>query len=277
MPEPWPKLVNSGQAGAYGSLTSTLARLAVRAVAGLISWGDQRARVGPWRRGAGVAFLMPAPDATPPTGEFVRRCLALLVEQGYQQVVTSALSPEEQAGFIEAGFAVRERLHLLLLDKSVELPPVPPGPRLGRVGRLRRTRVLDVDAAAFSPFWRLDEVGLKEALLATPQRRFRAAVGKHGEVFGYAICGAACGRGFVQRLAVAPSMQGRGLGKRLLLDGLVWLRAVGTQQVAVNTQLGNGAALALYKGVGFREDPRGLSVLWANLAGGHATQLTLGG
>jgi len=234
---------------------------------GLIRWGDQRARAGPWRSNEGIAFLMPSADARPPTGEFVRRCVALLAAQGYQQVVTGALSPEEQAGFLEAGFSVRERLHLLVLDKSTVLPPVPPGPRLARVGRLRRKRVLALDAAAFSPFWRLDEVGLKEALMATPQRRFRAAVGEHRSVLGYAICGAASGRGFVQRLAVAPGSQGRGIGKRLLLDGLAWLRAAGAHQVAVNTQLGNDAALALYVSVGFREDPRGLSVLWASLAG----------
>ncbi len=243
---------------------------------GLIRWGDQRARAGPWRRGAGVAFLMPAPDARPPTAEFVRRCMALLADQGYHQVVTGALSPEEQVGFVEAGFGVQERLHLLLLDKSVDLPPLPPGPRLSRVGRLRRKRVLDVDASAFPPFWRLDEVGLKEALLATPQRHFRAAVGEHGSVLGYAICGAASGRGFVQRLAVSPEAQGRGIGKRLLLDGLVWLRRAGTQQVAVNTQLGNEAALGLYRSVGFREDPRGLNVLCANLSSGVVAGLRAG-
>jgi ribosomal-protein-alanine N-acetyltransferase len=253
-----------------------LARSEVPGAVGLIRWGDQRARAGPWRRGSGVAFLMPAPDGHLPTRDFVCRCMALLAEQGYRQVVTGALSPEEQVGFVQAGFGVQERLHLLVLDKSVQLPPMPEGPRLRRVGRLRHKRVLKVDSAAFPPFWRLDEVGLKEALLATPERRFRAAVGEHGSVLGYAICGAASGRGFVQRLAVAPSEQGRGIGKRLLLDGLAWLRSVGTQQVAVNTQVGNEAALALYKSVGFREDPRGLCVLSANLVGGLGADLKVG-
>jgi hypothetical protein len=36
-------------------------------------------------------------------------------------------------------------------------------------------------------------------------------------------------------------------------------------EIAVNTQLGNDAALALYRSVGFRDDPAGLSVLSAAL------------
>jgi ribosomal protein S18 acetylase RimI-like enzyme len=84
-------------------------------------------------------------------------------------------------------------------------------------------------------------------------------------VVGYAICGASGGRGFVQRLAVRPEAQGHGIGRRLLLDGLHWLRDLKAGEIAVNTQLGNDAALALYRRVGFRDDPAGLSVLSAAL------------
>jgi ribosomal protein S18 acetylase RimI-like enzyme len=234
-------------------------------VAGLIRWGDQSVRTGPWRSGCAVAFLIPVTDAPAPSGEFVRRCLALLAEQGFEQVITGALAPEEQAGFLEAGFAVHERLHLLTLDRSVTLPPVPAGPPLRRAWRWRLRGVTEVDASAFSPFWRLDRTGLREALAATPLRRFRVAVGRGRSVLGYAICGAAGRRGFVQRLAVAPEARGHGVGKRLLLDGLSWLREAGTYQVAVNTQLGNEVALNLYRSVGFRDDLRGLCVLSADL------------
>ena len=234
--------------------------------AGVIRWGDQRARTGPWRAGSSVALLTTVMDAPPPSREFVRRCLGLLAEQGFEKVVTGALSPEEQSGFLEAGFTVHEQLHLLVRDRSVPVPPPPAGPRLRRAWSWRASRALQVDAAAFSPFWRLDKVGLREALAATPLRRFRVAMGKRGAVIGYAICGAAGVRGFVQRLAVAPEAQGRGVGKRLLLDGLAWLRDAGAYQVAVNTQIGNDAALHLYLSVGFREDPRGLSVLSADLS-----------
>lgn len=239
------------------------------ALGNMIRWGDECARAGPWRADGPVAFLAPVANGAPPSAEFVRRCLRLLAEQGFQWVVTGALSPREQAGFLEAGFAVYERLHLLVLDRSAVLPPAPPGPRLHRAS-FHTNGVLEVDAAAFSPFWRLDRAGLKEALEATPRRRFRVALGPGRHVTGYAICGVAGGRGFVQRLAVAPSAQGRGIGKRLLLDGLRWVRALGTQEVAVNTQKGNDAALSLYRRVGFKDDPAGLSVLSASLTAAAA-------
>jgi ribosomal protein S18 acetylase RimI-like enzyme len=188
-----------------------------------------------------------------------------LASQGYERVVTGALAPEEQAGFLEAGFSVYEHLHLLLLDPSRGVAPVPPGPGLRRAGPRRRRQLLEVDRAAFSASWRLDAIGLRQALEATSQHRLRVVLWPRRKVGGYVICGASGRRGFVQRLAVAPEAQGHGLGKRLLLDGVHWLCDMGVAEVAVNTQEGNRAALALYRSAGFRDDPVGLGVLAAPL------------
>jgi ribosomal protein S18 acetylase RimI-like enzyme len=192
------------------------------ALGNMIRWGKECARTGPWPADGSVAFLVPVPDGATASAEFVRRCLGLLAEQGFHSVVTAALSPREQGGFIEA--------------------------------------------ASFAPFWRLDRAGLKDALGATQQRRLRVVLGMRRKVVGYAICGASEGRGFVQRLAVLPEAQGQGIGKRLLLDGLHWLRGLNANHIVVNTQVGNEAALALYRKVGFRDDPAGLSVLSAALS-----------
>lgn len=232
----------------------------------MIRWGDESARVSSWRTDGSVALIVPALDARPPTEEFVRRCLYLLSLQGYERVITGALSPREEAGFLAAGFDVHEQLHLLLLDRDEQVPPAPAQPRTRRVFGRRRDGVLALDATAFDPFWRLDRPGLAEALRATPRRRFRVVLGEGRTVVGYAICGSSGSRGFVQRLAVAPTVRRQGIGRRLLLDGLVWLRAQGAGQIAVNTQYGNEAALALYRSVGFRDDPDGLVVLSASLA-----------
>lgn len=239
-------------------------------VGNVIRWGPESARTGAWRSDGSVAFLVPVPDGAAPSAGFVRRCMQVLGSQGYQRVITSALSAREQPGFLEAGFAVREKLHLLVLDASRPLPAVPPGPRLRRAGPWRRGQVLQVDAVAFAPFWQLDHTGLREALGATQRRRLRVVLGEGRRVVGYAICGASGGKGFVQRLAVAPEAQRRGLGQRLLLDGLHWLGAVGAGEVAVNTQMGNEAALNLYRKTGFRDDGAGLAVLWAPLGPGAA-------
>jgi GNAT superfamily N-acetyltransferase len=234
----------------------------------VIRWGKESARVGTWHADETVAFLVPA--GLPPSAEFVQHCLEVLAGQGFRRVVTGALSPFEQRGFLAAGFDVHEHLHLLVLDLSRPLPALPPGPQLYRAGWLRRRGVLAVDAAAFSPFWQLDSAGLLQALKATHQRRLRVALDGERSVVGYAVCGASGNRGFVQRLAVLPKEQGQGTGKRLLLDGLYWLRAVGAHEVAVNTQMGNDAALGLYHQVGFEDDIDGLSVLTAGLARSRA-------
>ena len=231
----------------------------------VLRWGRERAKTGAWRGETAVAFLNPLPNAPAPSAEFLRRCLATLAERGFTRVVTGALSPLEQVGFLAAGFDVAERLHLLGLDLTGELPPVPAGPGPARVPRKRREEVLRVDASAFSNFWGFDERGLSDALAATPRTRFRM-VGEQEAVVGYAICGRAGTRGFVQRLAVDPSRQGRGYGRLLLLDGLHWMRRRGVRGAVVNTQLDNAVALRLYTDIGFREQATGLSVLSAGLA-----------
>jgi GNAT superfamily N-acetyltransferase len=65
----------------------------------------------------------------------------------------------------------------------------------------------------------------------------------------------------VQRLAVHPAVQGRGIGAALLSDGLRWLRRWGARDALVNTQEGNHRSLRLYQRAGFVLQPDGLAVL----------------
>jgi len=239
--------------------------------ADVIRIGGEQARTGPWRGDRHTAYLAPMPEYPAPSADFVRRCLAVLADRGFRRVVTGALSPIEQTGFLAAGFEVEERLHLLghnldNLDDLREAKRVrsEAPARLRRARRADRPAVLAVDRSAFPPFWRLDERGLDDAISATPRARFRVA-DSAGQVCGYAVCGRAGTRGFVQRLAVGPEQQGQGVGFALLLDGLSWLRRRGVTRAVVNTQLGNEAALSLYERVGFRREAVGLSVLSAGL------------
>lgn len=231
--------------------------------------GREQARTGRWRGDSRVALLTPVPSAPVPSPTFVRHCLGELAARGFTRVLTGALSPAEQAGFLAVGFEVTERLHLLSLDLTAGLPPRTPGPGPSRARRRDLDAVTAVDRAAFPPFWQLDREGLSDALAATPDTRWRVSrPGRRrapGRVDGYVICGRAGSRGFVQRLAVDPSCQGRGIGSRLLLDGLHWMRRRGVSIAVVNTQFGNEPALRLYRRVGFVEEPLGLSVLATGL------------
>jgi ribosomal protein S18 acetylase RimI-like enzyme len=124
--------------------------------------------------------------------------------------------------------------------------------------------MLAADAAAFDEFWRFDALSLQEAARATPRSHTRVAPVQR-DPWGYGLFGRAGATGYVQRLAVAPVAQRRGLGRALLTDGLLWLRSHGARHAYVNTQEDNVAALALYLHVGFNQLPVGLNVLGREL------------
>ncbi|MGH9164874.1 MAG: GNAT family N-acetyltransferase [Acidimicrobiales bacterium] len=224
----------------------------------VIRWGRERVRTRPWRGQERVACISPLPDAPAPSPAFLGRCARQLSDQGFARVVTTALSPSEQASFLVAGFEIEERLHLLAHDLR-HIPPTG-DVALHRVPRSARPSLLGVDAAAFPAFWRIDEDGLAEAMGATAHARLRGA-SLSGTLVGYAVTGRSARRGFLQRLAVDPPAPRLGLGRALVVDALVWLRRRRVDRAVVNTQLGNEAALALYQGVGFRLEPNGLCVL----------------
>jgi len=138
-------------------------------------------------------------------------------------------------------------------------------PRLRRGLRFDRPAALRIDERAFPPFWQLDRRGLREALTATPVSRFRVA--GTTEVVGYAVTGRSLDRGYLQRLAVDPAHQGKGLATSLVLDALWWSRRRGSSALFVNTQEGNHRAIALYERLGFERQDEGLAVLHRALAG----------
>lgn len=227
----------------------------------ILAGGDARLRVAPWRGDQATAYLTPTRGR--PSRAAVERCLKELPRDGYRAAITAALPGVDQMPFLQSGFVVLERLHLLRRNLN-DLP----NPEAGTVD-LRRPRpperceVIAVDAAAFPPFWHLDEAGLNDAMGATPSARLRVAVSRSdgATIVGYAITGRAGPRGYLQRLAVDPVAQRAGIGGALVVDGLRWLRRWGAKEVLVNTQEGNGSAVALYEHLGFRMQDDGLAVL----------------
>jgi len=242
-----------------GYVTASSPAGRVTASLGVIEWGRERARVVPWRSDARTALLVCLPDSPAPSPGFMRHCLGRLSEQGYTTVITSALAPQEQQPFLAAGFDEHERLHLLGHDLT-DLADRPRRPALRRGRKADRAGALAVDAVAFDTFWRLDCLGLQDAIDATPATRFRVA-SRDARVCAYAVSGRSERHGYLQRLAVDPAHQRIGLGRALALDALHWMRRHGVDRAVVNTQLDNHAALELYRGLGFRLEPSGLAVL----------------
>ena len=219
-----------------------------------------RIRIRPWRGRPDTAECLTAPAGALVPPHLVRTAIERARGRGFAVAVTPALPPYEWRPYLDCGFVVRERLHLLGHD-LIDLPPRRDVPHR-RATRRDTERVLAIDHAAFQPFWRLDPGGLEEAVRATPSSRFRIARDRPG----YSLVGRAGDRGYVQRLAVHPDHQGAGLGTALVLDGLWWLRRWRAREVLVNTQEGNERAVTLYERIGFRHRPGGLAVLEIDLA-----------
>ncbi len=226
-----------------------------------LRWRGGWARIGPFRSDADVARLTMGTDA-PPSPSVIERCLGEVQARSYKAVVTNALGPAESAPFLDAGFAVRERLHLLAHDLD-RLPPA-----TGSTRRARRhdyPAILDLDATAFNGDWHLDHDGLVEALRATPVTRFRITPDSSTTISGYAVTGRSGRNGYLQRIAVHAAARNRGFGRTLIADALWWLRRRAVDRALVNTQFDNTAALSLYDSCGFRRLPVGLCVLGRTL------------
>jgi ribosomal protein S18 acetylase RimI-like enzyme len=222
------------------------------------SAAGQRLRVKPWQGHSFIALVGPARTSRSPTPSDVLRCVDGLGSRGVTAAVTPALSPLEAAPFFRAGFTVYENLHLLARYLDGPLPSS--SHRLRRGRPWHRRQVLHIDARAFEEFWQFDASALREARRATPTSRFMVSVGPDGPD-GYAVTGQAGVRGYLQRLAVEPEQQGRGIGSALVHDALGWLHRRGVGVALVNTQDRNVRALALYEHLGFVRQRDGLVVL----------------
>ena len=230
----------------------------------LLTFGTEHYRVGSWRGQPAIGYVAPLspPELLTRTG--LEQVLARLARRGYREVLTAALTESEQSFFRGAGFAVHERLHLLQHDLEAVAPPATGPSELRRIRRWHHRALLGVDARSFDPFWKLDRANLVEAIRATPSTRLTGCFVRG--CVGYAITGFAGDQGYLQRLAVDPDHQGRGLATALVHDSLAWLVQRGATAASVNTQESNTRALDLYERLGFSQVHPGLAVLRYSLA-----------
>ncbi len=189
--------------------------------------------------------------------------------EGYRAARTGAISELRTAPYDALRFTVAQRLTLLHLDLSAARPGLPgTGVRLHRALETDLERLARLDQLAFPAGWGLDAEAITDAARATPRSRIRVVGSASRRIpAGYAISGRAGRAAFLQRLAVDPSAQGRGIGAALVADGIAWASRWRCRTMAVNTQEDNGAALALYERAGFVARSHGLVVLEYDLAG----------
>ncbi|GAA2016563.1 mycothiol synthase [Pseudokineococcus marinus] len=166
----------------------------------------------------------------------------------------------------EAGLARVRELLTMEADLSAPLPPLPQvdGVRLRSFEPGRDEEAwLAVNARAFADHpeqgaWTLDDVRAREAepwfdaagLLLAEDERTGALLGSHWTKTTPAEEGGAP-VGEVYVVGVAPSAQGRGVGRLVTLAGLHHLRDRGVRRVELYVEADNAAALAVYRRLGF--------------------------
>lgn len=225
----------------------------------LLTFGTEQYRIGAWRGHETTGYLAPLSPPEQLTRAGLDQAMARLARRGFREVLTAALTESEQSFFRSAGFVVHERLHLLQHDLHDVGAEPRPGADLRRIRRWHHRALLQVDARAFDPFWKLDRANLDEAIHATPATRLTGSF--VDGLVGYAITGFAGDHGYLQRLAVDPTHQGRGIATALVGDALQWLVRRGATAASVNTQERNQRALQLYERLGFTQVHPGLAVL----------------
>lgn len=108
--------------------------------------------------------------------------------------------------------------------------------------------VAAVDGVSFDPLWHNSQETLQRAFA---QSLFATVAEDEGGLVGYQMTTGTGTRAHLARLAVHPSVQGRGVGRALL--GSLFERLVqnGYLRLSVNTQSDNQTSLKLYQRMGF--------------------------
>lgn len=218
------------------------------------------------RSGWSKAIARPWNDVEPAAGlrfergssEFVRECTETLFSLGAPWVYSMPVHRSGMAVWERAGF-VPDR-QLVLMERSLARPPAAPDPPLPTATGLVES-VAVIDTAAFDSSWQIGRLGLEDALSATVRSRLIVPRDDEG---GFAIVGVTGATSYLQRLAVDPTLQGRGLGRRLLRESMRWARAAGARSMLLNTQPDNERATALYRSEGFEMLAERLTVLRAD-------------
>ena len=199
----------------------------------LIAVDGQRLRVGSWRGSARLGYLAPPAEGTVLPVSTLRHAVGHLAAAGYEEVITGAVPETEVGELLDAGFTVRERLHLLThpmthLDTLRSAAGRIPTRRARRADRARRCWSWTTSASSRSGgstttrsrsrWWRH-----RWPASGSPAAPGRCRLSREA-VTGYSVFGWSADRGYLQRLAVHPDHRGRGPGggadlRRSLLAG----------------------------------------------------------
>ncbi|HSM01702.1 MAG TPA: GNAT family N-acetyltransferase [Acidimicrobiia bacterium] len=217
--------------------------------------GWARAESRPWNEVIPMAHLRLVRGGGAP---FITDCVETLRGVGATAVLSPPLTRSAQKTWCEAAF--EHHADLALLRRNLDQIP-PPGHLVLVGGEEDLEEALRIDAEAFEDFWRFDRRAMEEAIAATPHSVLHVVRSSGGGLAGFAVSGAGSSIAYLQRLAVDPSSQGRGIGRSLVRSSARWARRMGSRVLMLNTQVDNESAIALYESEGFVTLDEPLAVL----------------
>jgi ribosomal-protein-alanine N-acetyltransferase len=108
--------------------------------------------------------------------------------------------------------------------------------------------LLNIEAACFEDLWRYDGVAFRDIAATHP---YFVVAELNGRVVGYQFNTIDANAGYLIRIAVHPSVNGQGIGARLMAEALHFFAPKRVTHIMLNTQENNTHAHRLYEWFGF--------------------------
>jgi len=171
-----------------------------------------------------------------------------IARAGGATVAAIAMRPWFQTLLAANGFVSRQQIVMLEWQYQPWAAREAEGIRVRRMTQADLPEVEKTDQASFDPLWQNPLETLQRAF---SQSLFATVAEDEHRIAGYQITTGGGQRAHLARLAVHPSVRGRGAGKALLSDLFRTLTQNGISRLTVNTQSDNVTSLNLYQKMGF--------------------------
>ncbi len=108
--------------------------------------------------------------------------------------------------------------------------------------------LLAIEEACFEDFWRYDALSFEDIVATHP---YFVVAELNGKVVGYQFNALEDEFGYLVRIAVHPSVNGQGIGVRLMSEAITFFQQAHVLRIMLNTQDDNVRAHRLYEWFGF--------------------------